>query len=378
MKLSICTSLEQIEASEWDALAGDHQPFLEHAFLYLLETSRSVGPEAGWLPHHLLLRDEGRLVGACPNYIKDNSRGEYIFDWGWAEASMAAGIPYYPKFLVGVPFTPATGPRFLVHPEHRDQPIREGLANGLIELCSEMNINSVHILFCTEEEARSLGETDYAHRLTHQYHWFNEGYADFDEFLSHFRSRARKQVRKERRRVAEQDLFIERRMGRETQAGDWRQFYELYRSTYARKWGSPYLTEAFFQGIPECLGDRALLVTAKEDDTIAAASLSFQKGENLYGRYWGANRAYDCLHFELCYYQLIEHAIQNGIMRVEAGAQGEHKVKRGFVPRAIHSLHHLKHPQIHGAVEDFVEREARRTKHILQLIAEHSPYRRPE
>lgn len=378
LRTSICTDLGAIPAKAWDSLVGHDQPFLEHGFLRLLETSHSVGPESGWRPGHILVHEEDELIAAMPCYVKDNSRGEFIFDWGWAESSMAAGIPYYPKLLVGLPFTPATGERILVHPGRVKAEVLPALIAGLEILQQQVGAHSIHLLFCEKEEAKLMATHGFVQRTTHQFHWFNQGYEDFDDFLGRLRSRARKQIRKERRRVAELDLVIRRRLGHEIAPATWRRFDLLYRQTYARKWGSPYLSPAFFHGLSEAFGHRVLLVTAEQDGDLVAASLSFYKGSKLFGRYWGAQSQYDCLHFELCYYQLIEHAIIGKLSCIEAGAQGDHKVKRGFIPCPIYSSHRLSHPGLHAAVRDFVVKEATQTTRLIKLISEHLPYRKDQ
>ena len=372
-------SIAAIDAERWDALIPEDQPFLEHAFLLLLETSQSVGVEAGWVPYFIAVYDDDNLIAAAPSYVKDNSRGEFIFDWNWADAAHAAGLDYYPKIVVGVPFTPATGPRFLVDNTHREaESLKSLLCQALLELVHESSCSSAHVLFCQSDEATTAKKEGYLYRLTHQYHWFNRDYQCFEDFLASFRSRARKQVRRERRKVHEHNLVIERKKGTDVTPEEWEAFDRLYRSTYARKWGHPYLTPAFFREVTAKLGKSALLVTARDQNGICAASLSFFRGSAVYGRYWGTNANYDCLHFELCYYQLIEFAIENQLSRVEAGAQGEHKVKRGFVPCPTYSCHYLSHEGLRGAIDRYIQHETRQTLRIMDVICDHTPYREPD
>lgn len=368
--------LEEVDADQWDAVTGSANPFVEHAFLHLLETSGSVGADTGWLPRHVVVEDNGQLIGAAPTYIKDDSYGEYIFDWSWAEAAAANGLPYYPKIVVGVPFTPATGPRLMVHPDADVAPVRAALIRGLDALCESEDASGVHLLFGTDAEASALEDAGYARRATHQYHWFNDHYADFDAFLAALRSSARKQIRKERKRVAEAEVQVELHPGAETTSAHWSALNALYRSTYARKWGRPYLTPQFFEAAKATIGHRALVGIAHRDGEIIAGTLSFEKGPHLYGRYWGAFEPIDGLHFELCYYQLIEHAIDTQKTVFEAGAQGQHKVKRGFVPVRIHSAHQLAHPGLHSAIARHVALERMAIGPALDDMASHAPYHR--
>jgi len=375
-KVMVHNSITSIDAAQWDALIPQDQPFLEHAFLLLLETSQSIGIEAGWVPYFIAIYDRDKLVAATLSYIKDNSRGEFIFDWNWADAAHSAGLQYYPKIVVGVPFTPAAGPRLLVESSHAEAcHLKNLLCQALIELVDEFSCSSAHILFCQENEAEVAKKEDYLYRITHQYHWFNRGFASFNDFLSSFRSRARKQVKRERRKVSEHGLQIERKRGCDVTPEEWEAFDRLYRSTYARKWSHPYLTSEFFRGITDHLGDTALLVTARDSNGICAASLSFYRGSAVYGRYWGTNANYDSLHFELCYYQLIEFAIEHQLDRVEAGAQGEHKIKRGFIPCPTYSAHYLAHEGLRGAVSRYIHHESIQTMRLMDVISTHTPYR---
>lgn len=378
LEVLIVDGLDKVSAEAWDALVGDDNPFVEHAFLRLLETTGSVGPDTGWMPAHLLVQSDEQLVGAAPTYVKTDSYGEYIFDWAWAEAAMRAGIDYYPKLVVGVPFTPATGPRLLVHPDADTDRVSLALMKGLEKLTTVAGASGVHVLFAMDDEAERLDSAGFARRATQQYHWFNDGYGDFEDFLGAFKASARKQIRKERRRVTEAGLSIELLRGSDAEPAIWSTMSELYRSTYQRKWGRPYLTEAFFDGAAEAIGERAIIVVARAEGEVVAATLSFEKGRHLYGRYWGAFQAVDGLHFELCYYRLIEHAIATGKTLFEAGAQGQHKLRRGFVPVAVHSAHHITHPGLHDAVADFVAGERIAMHEELALLSALVPFRRDE
>jgi predicted N-acyltransferase len=377
MEVELVPDFSAVAPEAWDALIGRDNPFVTWAFLRHLETSRSVGPGTGWVPAHILVRDQsGDLIAACPNYLKDDSYGEYIFDWGWADASERNGIRYYPKLVVGVPFTPATGPRLLVHPEAADpDALRTLLGEALISAAEELDASSVHVLFCTEDEAEVLARGAFFRRGTHQFHWRNPGYEDFDDFLSQLRSSARKQLRKERRRVRESGVELSLRPGDEVTDEEWVKLFRLYTSTSNRKWGRPYLTRAFFRGAREAIGPLARVAFARDEGEIIAGALSFARGDHLYGRYWGTFRDVDCLHFELCYYQLIDAAIREGRTLVEAGAQGPHKLKRGFLPVMTHSAHHLRHPRLHAALEQAMGMERDHLERELAEVQAEGPFR---
>ncbi len=375
IEVRVIPSLSEIAPEDWDALAGANNPFIEHAFLRALEVSGSVGPGRGWQPAYVVAYRKGTLIGALPSYIKTDSYGEYIFDWSWAQAASRAGLDYYPKLTVGVPYTPATGSRLLAHPSEEAIVVRAALLRGLDALRTDLHASGMHFLFCREEEAKFLEEADFARRATHQYHWRNDSYPDFDAFLATMRSSGRKMIRKERRRVEQSGVRVELREGKDVDRSLTRDLYRLYTSTIDRKWGSPYFTPEFFDMLPQELGHRALVGLAWLDEQLIAMTLSFQKGAHVYGRHWGARAHVDCLHFEMCYYQLIEHAIARGQTLVEAGAQGEHKMKRGFVPVQIHSAHRLSHPGLHAAVQRFIDEEREAVEDALPQIAAHTPFR---
>ncbi len=377
--------LSEVDAAEWDALVGEDDPFAEHAFLHTLEESGSVGERAGWLPLHLVVREHGALVGALPLYLKAHSYGEYVFDWGWADAAAHMGEPYYPKLVSMAPLTPATGRRLLLHPRADAPEVTRALVAGLREVAERTEASSIHLLYLTPEERDALidascdvfgEETALTPRVSMQYHWHARGDASFDEFLSRFRASERKKVRKERRAVADAGLTIHTRPGAELDARDWELLRRFYRDTCRRKGSPAYLTSRFFELAPTRLSHLALAVFAFHGDEPVAATLSFEKGRHLYGRYWGCRDDHEMLHFELCYYRLIERAIARGVTRFEAGAQGGHKLKRGLLPAEVHSAHWIRHPHLRFAVNDFLAREAMQVRRHIEELTEHGPFHR--
>ncbi len=373
MKLVVAGSIEEVDAAAWDALDDKDSPFLAHGFLALLERSGSIGPKSAWTPSYLLCRDGARLLGAAPSYVRSDSYGEYVFDFAWAQAAMRAGLAYYPKITVAVPFTPATGPRLLCHREADSNQVRRALLTGLRELAGEHDAHSVHILLCRDDEAELAAANGYVRRATHQYHFRNPGYDGYEAFLGALRSQARKQLRKERGKLAAYDIRVQR--GDELSQAEWEQVCDLYLHTAGRKWGRPYLTRRFFTLARELVGPSALVVSCREAGEIVAMSLSFYKGRHLYGRYWGSRIDADSLHFELCYHRLIEHAITERMTLVEAGAQGEHKIKRGFVPVLTHSAHAFADPQLHEAVARAVASETAELRAALPEWTKEAPFR---
>lgn len=377
MEVSIVDRMAHIPAHEWDALTGEHNPFVEHAFLHALEESGSVSAETGWAPAHVLVRDQGVLVAAAPLYVKDHSYGEYIFDWGWAEASHRAGIPYYPKLVCAVPFTPATGRRLLsADPQGPTPEQARALVAGFQAVAKAAKAMSIHMLFSTVAERDLLASShDFVPRTTHQFHWDNDGYTSFDDWLSRFRSKDRKNARRERRRAQAGVDRIHAVRGGDMTAAQWAAVRGFYKDTTARKWGQAYLTDAFFDLIGPCLGERALVFLAEKDGEIVASALTFQKGQHLYGRYWGCRPGFKDLHFELCYHQPIETCIANGWTHFEAGAQGSHKLKRGLMPVPIYSAHWLRHPGLGDAVAQAMAQEGQAVMAELAVAAEHGPFR---
>ncbi|MCB9556286.1 MAG: N-acetyltransferase [Deltaproteobacteria bacterium] len=381
MQTRVLTAIDQVNAAQWDALSDANDPFTEHAFLAALERSACVGPKTGWLPCHVVAEEHGDLIGALPLYLKDNSYGEYIFDWGWAEAAQRVGIPYYPKLVSAVPFTPATGQRLLIaNGAGVDaNAVTDALVRQVRRLADDQRALSIHWLFLPEGQQRLLVERDYVARVTHQYHFHNADYQSFADLLERFRSPARKAVLRERRRAQQSGLRIERRFGEELTPADWRALYLFYRDTTSRKWGQPYLNRDFFERLRQSFAHRIVSTLAyADDDAPVAGTLNFYKGQHLYGRYWGCVEQREDLHFELCYYQLIELTIERKMTRFEAGAQGPHKIKRGLMPSPIYSAHWLRHPAVAEAVEAFCQSEARALQQELAAFSQHSgPFKRP-
>jgi predicted N-acyltransferase len=370
--LTLHARIAEIAPDEWDACAGEDNPFVSHAFLSALEDSGSTGRRTGWLPQHASFRDEaGRLVAVAPLYAKTHSYGEYVFDHGWAAAFERAGGSYYPKLQCAVPFSPVPGPRLL----RRDGLSAEDVGAGLAQACEEMGVSSVHATFCTETEWEALGRAGWLRRLGTQFHWTNEGYATFDDFLGALNSRKRKQVRRERR-DAVQDLAIRVLRGPEIEQRHWDAFYGFYTSTSDRKWGSPYLTKRFFPMLSERLGERVVLMLAEHGGKPVAGALNLMGADALYGRNWGVRGDWPFLHFELCYYQAIEFAIAHGLKRVEAGAQGEHKVSRGYLPSPTYSAHYVSNPSFRRVVASFLDEERPAMRARMAALAEESPFRK--
>ncbi len=376
--LSLHPSIASIEPAEWDACAGDDNPFVSHAFLSAVEDSGSAGPRTGWLPQHAALRDEsGQLLAAAPMYAKSNSYGEYVFDHGWANAFEQAGGDYYPKLQVAVPFSPVPGPRLLCRPDSGVPP--EAMAQALVQACGELKLSGVHATFCTEAEYDALGRAGWLQRLGQQYHWENASYGSFDDFLGALSSRKRKVLRRERRDANGAGLVFRTLRGSEIGRREWDAFYRFYQSTVDRKWGSAYLTKRFFGMLGDRLGDRVVLMLAEHGGEPVAGALNLMGRDALYGRNWGCKGDWPFLHFELCYYRAIDFAIEHGLSRVEAGAQGQHKIQRGYLPKPTYSAHWLSHAGLSRAVDDFLRRErAAVLAGMQELEAEFSPYRKAD
>lgn len=369
--LRILSSLESIDAAQWDALVGDY-PFLRHAFLRALESSGCVGEGSGWDACFLTLWYGDQLDAAMPLYRKTHSYGEYVFDWAWADAYARNGLRYYPKLVNAVPFTPVTGPRLLAAtPEQR-----AALVDAALSLAQRERASSLHCLFPVEPDLAVLRAAGFMVRTSVQFHWYNQDYADFTAFLAGFSHAKRKKIKQERKHVSATGLTFERLTGAAIEAWHWEFFERCYRATYYAHGSTPYLNRAFFEQIGERMGANVLLVLASRAGKPIAAALNFFDTRNLYGRYWGTLEAHSGLHFETCYYQAIEFCIERGIAHFDAGAQGEHKLARGFVPQKTHSAHWLAHPQFAAAVETYLGHEGAAVEEHFSELSERSPYRR--
>jgi uncharacterized protein len=374
--IKVLESIHEVAPDQWDACAGGDDPFVGHAFLGALEDSGSIDGETGWQPQHLIIEDEAGAVRACaPLYLKNHSYGEYVFDWGWAEAYQRAGGRYYPKLQSAVPFTPITGRRLLVRPG-ADRRMADFLVAGMVSLAERMGVSSLHVTFPTEAEWRRLGAHGFLLRLGQQYHWENHGYASFEDFLGALSSRKRKIIRRERRAVAESGLHIATLSGDAIEERHWDAFYRFYRDTSDRKWGPTYLNREFFSLLGETMAERIALVIAEADGRPVGGALNLIGADALYGRYWGASEDHPFLHFEACYYRAIDFAIEHGLARVEAGAQGPHKIQRGYLPMPTYSAHWIADAGFAEAVERYLADERDAVTDEIQSLARLSPFRR--
>lgn len=379
MDIEFAAQLTQVSADAWDALVGDDDPFVEHAFLAALEQSGSVGRGTGWTPMHVLARDGGRLVAALPLYVKQHSYGEYVFDFGWAQAALRAGIRYYPKLVAMVPFTPATGRRFLIAEGVPEQEAVSALLDGALSALTQTRASSVHLHFLNAHEAELVrADGRFMPRSSTQFHWHNRGFDSFDAHLATFRSVVRKEVRKERRRVAEAGIAVEVIEGPKLSREQWATLAGFYLDTCRDHGSGPYLTAAFFEQVARTHAHRVIALFGRHNGEIVAGTLNFEKGKHLYGRYWGSNARHDSLHFELCYHRLIERAIERGYTRFEAGAQGIHKLRRGLLPTEIHNACYVADPRLRVAVADFLSREAESVQYELAELRHHGPSHRAE
>jgi len=405
LKIRVLPGLTGIPADEWDACANPdgnnailkvldkephnqhedkgglrgylYNPFVSHAFLSALEASQSAVARTGWQAQHLVAEDaDGRILGAAPCYLKPHSQGEYVFDHGWADAYERAGGSYYPKLQVSVPFTPATGPRLLARPGPQAQSVKDALAGGLIALCDKREASSVHATFLPEDEWRLLAAQGFLQRTDQQFHFENDGYPTFEEFLSALSSRKRKLIRRERREALADGVTIHCLTGTDLTEEVWDTFFAFYTETGSRKWGRPYLTRTFFSLIGQSMPDRILLIMAKRAGRWIAGAINFIGSQTLFGRHWGAIEHHPFLHFEICYYQAIEYAIAHGFKRVEAGAQGEHKLARGYVPVTTYSAHYIADPGLRRAIADYLKRERAHVAAAGEELAAYAPFRK--
>lgn len=382
--IKVYHAIEEIPAAAWDACAcppGEpRNPFLSHAFLHAAEASGSAVPERGWQAAHICLEDaDGTLLAAAPAYMKAHSMGEYVFDQSWADAFQRAGGRYYPKLLCAVPFTPATGPRLLTRESGRAGAIlRDQLAAGCLEAAQQLDVSSLHFNFLTEPQWQRLGELGLLQRMDQQFHWHNEGYQSFDDFLAALASKKRKNLKRERREAVADGIEIDWVTGSDLTEAHWDAFYQFYIDTGSRKWGRPYLTRDFFSRLGETMAEEVLLILCRREGRYIAGALNLIGSDTLFGRNWGCIEDHRFLHFETCYYQAIDFAISRGLKRVEAGAQGAHKVARGYLPAATYSAHWIAHEGLRDAVADYLERERDWVSQDIEAVSEHSPFRREQ
>jgi len=372
----VFNSLREVAPESWNRLIGDAFPFAEYDYLLALEEGHCVGIEPGWEPRYLTLWEGKQLQAACYLYRKTNSNGEYIFDWDWANAYQRYGQRYFPKLTSAVPFTPATGPKLLVAADASNpRELQQQLLASALELVQQEGCSSLHFLFIPAEEREIYEAAGLLLRHSFQFHWQNQGYGSFEDFLSRLRSKRRKEILRERRQVQEQGLEVILLRGEEIEPKLCRVMYDFYLTTIDRKWAMPYLSYEFFQYIFTHFRDQLVLALARKQGRWVAGTINYHKGPHLFGRYWGCRQDFRSLHFELCYYRLIEYAIEQGVQRFEAGAQGAHKIQRGFLPNLTYSAHWIAHPAFHRAIGEFIEEEKRSIQSNIEDNPELSPYR---
>lgn len=382
----IVSGIDQVPAADWDACAGqsreDWNPFVRHAFFSALEDSGSVSAEAGWQPQHVIIEDAaGKVIAAAPLYLKNHSYGEYVFDWGWAQAYERAGGRYYPKLQCAVPFTPVTGPRLMVRDDLEAEArteLQAGLIGAMVELARQRKVSSLHVTFPTEPEQQLMADSGFMPRIGEQYHWKNEGYASFEDFLNALSSRKRKNIRKEREKANSHGVRIDTLVGADIKPKHWDAFYRFYTSTSDRKWGQAYLTREFFDLLGQRMGNAVVLMMGFTDERAVCGAINLRGGNTLFGRNWGASVDLPMLHFECCYYRAIDFAIENKLAWVEAGAQGQHKITRGYLPRATYSAHWIADPGFRQAVKRFLDEEREAVAAHIEALEDYGPFRKKE
>lgn len=371
----ILHNIDEVSAEVWDScIAGQpYNPFVSHEFLRALEVSGSVSGQTGWQPFHIIVEQGDELVGAVPMYLKNHSQGEYVFDYGWADAWHRAGGDYYPKLQISVPFTPATGPRLLT--KIPGQQSEQMLLGACMQIAQQLKVSSIHITFMQKDQWESAGKAGFLQRVDQQFHWHNGDYGSFDEFLADLASKKRKNIKRERRDALANGIEIEWITGSDLNEAHWDAFYQFYVDTGSRKWGSPYLNRRFFSEINDVMADDLLLIMAKRDGRYIAGAINFIGADTLFGRNWGCIEDHRFLHFEVCYYQAIDFAISRGLKKVEAGAQGAHKVARGYLPEATYSAHWIADANFRNAVSRFLTDERRYVEEDLVYVEENSPFK---
>ena len=375
MEVKQINSMTQVNCANWNRLTGDAYPFLHHEFLLALEQSGSVSEQTGWSPSHLLVMDEDELVAFMPLYLKQHSWGEYVFDHQWAQAYQQQGIDYYPKWLTAIPLTPCQGPRIVIKAAIDPLEVTHTLLIFIKQLSEQRGISSWHCLFPVPQQVELLRSLGLSIREGVQFHWFNHGYRDFNDFLQTLSASKRKMLKRERRRVSEQGICLLRIAGPDVSDLQWQVFFQFYKMTYLKRGSQPYLNLAFFQQIAATMGEQLLLVLAVKDDNYIAAALSFVGADTLFGRYWGCYEEYNGLHFEACYYQGLDYCIEQGLKRFDSGAQGEHKISRGFEPITTYSAHWLKDDRFAIAIEHFLAREQKAVRLYKQDAASYLPFK---
>lgn len=376
-QIEVGSSLAEVRSEDWNALSHNGNPFVRYEFLSALESNQCVAPEYGWHPYHILLKDNNsQLIAAAPTYLKTNSYGEFVFDFQWAEAYERSGADYYPKLICAAPFTPATGPRLLVREDQDYEQCASALLSAAIAVVDQQNISGMHWLFPTRDQAVLMDKHNYLRRMGCQYIWVNDDYKDFEDFLSNCNSKKRKNMRRERKRVAEQNISLSVHHGKELKEKDWRDVIGFYLDTFNRKWGTPTLNVEFFSEIGKTMGDDIIIVFATHEGARVACSVMLKSKDTLYGRYWGCHEDFHSLHFEACYYQGIDYCIKHGLNRFEPGAQGEHKIARGFIPTPTWSSHYIRDENFRAAVAQFLKQETPLMEKRCEALQTFLPFRK--
>lgn len=376
VSVEVRDTLGEITAESWNALTEGNNPFTRYEFLYALETTGCLGEEKGWYPRYFLVFDNEELVAACPTYVKTNSYGEFVFDWAWADAYERNGLNYYPKLVSSIPYTPATGNRLLVRQDQNRAALTTALQRTIIGFCEDQSYSGMHWLFVTHAEHELLEKDGLMTRMDCQYHWHNRDYSDFDHFLAGCTSKRRKTIRRERRHVTDANIRLEARAGATLTKEEWRYVHRFYTSTFDQKWGSASLTRRFFETVGETMGEDTLIVFAYHTEEYPiAASIMFKSEDTLYGRFWGCSEEHHSLHFEACYYQGIDYCIKHGLKKFEPGAQGEHKITRGFEPTLTYSSHWIAHEGFRKAIQNYLNEETQHVRQRCEGLTQHLPFK---
>jgi len=378
LKISIIGAINEITADEWNLLVDNDNPFASFEFLNALEQHDCVGQNYGWLPQHIVIHEKGTLIGASPMYLKNNSYGEFVFDWAWADAYQRSGLEYYPKLVTSIPYTPATGQRFLISDQDRYQEISELIINAGLEHAKSLGVSSIHWLFTNEVDTQQLDSKNLMLRLGCQFQWTNKNYNNFEHYLSFFNSKNRKKIKRERKQVQQQGIEIEIKTGHQMTDELWLIYHDFYSCTFDKKSGMATLNLAFFKALGTTMPDNILILFAKYNNEYVASAFCIRGEKTLYGRHWGCNAHFNNLHFELCYYQGLEYCINNGLTHFEPGAQGEHKIYRGFLPTETWSAHWIAHPEFNSIIQKHVQHEREGMEYYIQDMLSHSPFKNIE